>query len=198
MPRLIKKRSKKSGLLPGTLVHIGEKRKEDVNIFVIDYDEATVHEAELKAIEECIPLKEKPTVTWINVEGLHQPDIIQKLGDCFNLHPLVLEDILNTDQRPKIEDYGGYLYIVLKMLHKSNGTEFAAEQISIILGKNFVLSFQEGIKGDAFDLIRERIRSGKGRLRGLGTDYLVYSLIDAIVDNYFVVIEEMGERIENI
>jgi len=198
MPRLIKKRSKKSGLLPGTLVHIGEKRKEDVNIFVIDYDEANVHEVELKAVEECIPLKEKPTVTWINVEGLHQPDIIQKLGDCFNLHPLVLEDILNTDQRPKIEDHGGYIYIVLKMLHKVNKAEFAAEQISIILGKNFVLSFQEGLKGDAFDLIRERIRSGKGRIRGLGTDYLVYSLIDAIVDNYFVVLEEMGERIENL
>jgi magnesium transporter len=198
MPRLIKARSKKSGLLPGTLVHIGEKRKEDVNIFVIDYDEANVFEAELKAVAECIPLKEKPTVTWINVEGLHQPDIIQKLGDCFNLHPLVLEDILNTDQRPKIEDHGDYIYIVLKMLHKKSRTEFTAEQISIILGKNFVLSFQEGIKGDAFDLIRERIRSGKGRIRGLGTDYLVYSLIDAIVDNYFVVLEEMGERIENL
>lgn len=198
MPRLIKARSKKSGLLPGTLVHIGEKRKEDVNIFVIDYDEANVLEAELKAVEECIPLKEKPTVTWINVEGLHQPDIIQKLGDCFNLHPLVLEDILNTDQRPKIEDHGDYIYIVLKMLHKKSGVEFTAEQISIILGKNFVISFQEGIKGDAFDLIRERIRSGKGRIRGLGTDYLVYSLIDAIVDNYFVVLEEMGERIENL
>jgi len=198
MPRLIKARSKKSGLLPGTLVHIGEKRKEDVNIFVIDYDEANVLEAELKAVEECIPLKEKPTVTWINVEGLHQPDIIQKLGDCFNLHPLVLEDILNTDQRPKIEDHGDYIYIVLKMLHKKSGTEFTAEQISIILGKNFVISFQEGIKGDAFDLIRERIRSGKGRIRGLGTDYLVYSLIDAIVDNYFVVLEEIGERIENL
>ncbi|HBO84242.1 MAG: magnesium and cobalt transport protein CorA [Deltaproteobacteria bacterium GWC2_42_11] len=198
MPRLIKKRSKKSGLLPGTLVHIGEKRDKDVKIFVIDYDEANVLETELKAIEECIPLKEKPTVTWINVEGLHQPDIIQKLGDCFSLHPLVLEDILNTDQRPKIEDHGEYIYIVLKMLHKVNRAEFAAEQISIILGKNFVISFQEGIKGDAFDLIRERIRSGKGRIRGFGTDYLVYSLIDAIVDNYFVILEEIGERIENI
>jgi len=123
---------------------------------------------------------------------------MDKLGDCFSLHPLVLEDILNTDQRPKIEDHGEYIYIVLKMLHKVNRAEFAAEQISIILGKNFVISFQEGIKGDAFDLIRERIRSGKGRIRGFGTDYLVYSLIDAIVDNYFVILEEIGERIENI
>lgn len=197
MPRLIKKRSKKSGLLPGTLVHIGEKMGKEVSIFVVDYDETNVQEIELKAVEECLPFRDTPTVTWINLEGLHRPDIIQKLGDYFSLHPLVLEDILNTDQRPKIEDHGEYIYIVLKMLHK-NGTEFAAEQISIILGKNFVISFQEGIKGDAFDLIRERISTGKGRIRGLGTDYLVYSLIDAIVDNYFVILEEMGEKIENL
>ncbi|MBI5892825.1 MAG: magnesium/cobalt transporter CorA [Deltaproteobacteria bacterium] len=198
MPRLIKERSKKKGLPPGTLIHIGEKKREDVRITVIDYDEAQVHELDIKDIEQCFPFKDKPTVTWLNVEGLHKPEIIQKLGACYGLHPLSLEDILNTDQRPKIEDYKDYLYIVLKMLHNSKGSEFAVEQISLILGPNFVISFQEGIEGDAFNSVRDRIRSGKGRIRGMGADYLAYSLIDAIVDNYFIIMEKIGENIENI
>src|SRR4030065_1346038 len=115
MAKLIKKRSKKAGLPPGTLVHIGEKRAEETKITLIDYDEANFQEREVKAAEECFPFKEKPTVTWINVEGVHQIEVIEKLGHCFGLHPLVLEDILNTDQRPKMEIYGDYLYIVLKM-----------------------------------------------------------------------------------
>lgn len=198
MPRLIKERSKKKGLPPGTLVHIGEKRTGDVRITVIDYDDKQVNELEIKNIDQCIPFKDKPTVTWINVEGLHKSEIIQKIGDCYGLHPLVLEDILNTDQRPKIEDYKDYLYIVLKMLHAANGGGSVIEQISLILGPNFVISFQEGIEGDAFGPVRERIRSGKGRIRGMGADYLAYSLIDAIVDNYFAVLEGFGEKIEAI
>lgn len=198
MPRLIKERSKKKGLPPGTLIHIGEKRTGDVRITVIDYDDKQVNELEIKNIDQCIPFKDKPTVTWINVEGLHKSEIIQKLGDCYGLHPLVLEDILNTDQRPKIEDYKDYLYIVLKMLHAANDGGSVIEQISLILGPNFVISFQEGIEGDAFGSVRERIRSGKGRIRGMGADYLAYSLIDAIVDNYFAVLEGFGEKIEAI
>ncbi len=197
MSRLIKKRSKKAGLPPGSLVHIGDKRTDKVRITVMDYDEMHLQEKELSAIEECFVFKGKPTVTWINVEGVHQPDIMQKLGDCYGFHPLVLEDILNTDQRPKIEDYADYLYIVLKMLHPANhGNAMAIEQVSIILGPNFVISFQEGVEGDAFDPIRERIRSDKGRIRKSAADYLAYSLLDAIVDNYFVVLERIGERIE--
>jgi magnesium transporter len=137
-------------------------------------------------------------VTWINVEGLHDVANIQKLGDCYGFHPLILEDILNTDQRPKIEDFDAYLYIVLKMLHNGESTQTVAEQISLILGPNYVISFQEGIEGDVFNSIRERIRTGKGRIRSMGADYLAYSLIDAIVDNYFVIIEKMGERIEDL
>jgi magnesium transporter len=198
MPKLMKKRSGKSGLPPGTLVHIGEKKAEEVKITVIDYDEAGFQELHFDSIEACFVFKGRPSVTWINVEGLHDVANIQKLGDCYGFHPLILEDILNTDQRPKIEDFDAYLYIVLKMLHNGESTQTVAEQISLILGPNYVISFQEGIEGDVFNSIRERIRTGKGRIRSMGADYLAYSLIDAIVDNYFVIIEKMGERIEDL
>ncbi len=197
MPRLIKKRSKKSGLPPGTLVHIGEKKTEKTKITIVDYDEAKFEEKEAKTIEECFPFKDKPTTTWINIEGVHEIDLIEKIGKYFDLHPLLLEDIANTEQRPKMEDYGEYVFIVLKMLsYDENTTEIKAEQVSVILGANFVISFQEGIKGDVFDSVRERIRSGKGKIRKMGADYLAYALMDAVVDNYFIILEKLGEKIE--
>ncbi len=196
MPKPIKKRSEKAGLPPGTLVHIGEKKAETLKITVMDYDEAHFQEKEIKTIEECFLFKDKPTVTWINIDGLHQVEIIEKLGECYGLHPLVLEDILNTDQRPKMEDYGEYLYIVLRMLnYNDKSSEIESEQVSLILGSNFVISFQE-TEGDVFDPIRERIRNGKGRIRKMGADYLTYALLDAIVDNYFIILEKLGEKIE--
>ncbi len=142
--------------------------------------------------------KDKPTVTWINVDGVHNVPLLEKLGECFGLHRLVMEDIMNTDQRPKMEDYGEYLYLVLKMLASGKNGEIVTEQISLILGANFVLSFQEGIEGDVFNLIRERLRTGKGRIRKMGADYLAYSLLDAVVDNYFVILEKFGDKIESI
>jgi magnesium transporter len=197
MATMIKKRSKKAGLPPGTLVHIGEKRAEESKITVIDYDEANFQEREVKAVEECFAFRDKPSVTWINVEGIHQVEVVEKLGHCFGLHPLVLEDILNTDQRPKMEIYGGYVYIVLKMLYGNHSNRsIEVEQVSLILGSNFAISFQEGIEGDVFNPVRERIRSGKGLIRKMGSDYLAYSLIDTIVDNYFLMLENLGERIE--
>jgi magnesium transporter len=196
MPKLYKKRSEKTGLPPGTLVHIGEKKAEIQKITIMDYSEAHFQEKEIKTIEECFLFKETPTVTWVNIDGLHQVEILEKLGECYGFHPLVLEDILNTDQRPKIEDYGEYLYIVLKMLDQSNkSNEILTEQISLILGPSFVISFQES-EGDVFDPIRERIRSGKGGIRKMGADYLAYALLDSIVDNYFIVMEKLGEKIE--
>jgi len=197
MTKLTKKRSLKSGLPPGTLVHIGEKKKEEVKITVMDYTEAGYNEKDLKTVDECFLFRDRPAVTWINVEGVHDVKILEKLGECFGLHPLIQEDIINTDQRPKIEDYDNYLYIVLKMLYLNKGNNgVVTEQISLILGKNFVVSFQEGIEGDVFDLVRERIRTDKGRIRKMGADYLAYALLDSIVDNYFVVLEAIGERIE--
>ncbi len=197
MPKLLKKRSKKAGLPPGSLIHIGEKKVEELRITIFDYDEQHFEEREVKAIEECFVFREKPTITWINVEGVHQVEMVEKLGECYGFHPLVLEDILNTDQRPKMEVYGDYLYIVLKMLYDGDENRpVEGEQVSLILGPNFVISFQEGREGDVFNPVRERIRSGKGVIRKMGSDYLVYSLIDMIVDHYFVVLERLGEKIE--
>lgn len=199
MPKLIKERSKKAGLPPGTLIHIGEKKTGEARINIIDYDGTHLQEKEIKKLDECIQYKDKPTVTWINVDGIHQVEILEKLGDCFGLHPLVLEDILNTDQRPKMEDYGDYIYTVLKMIYyddKNNG--IVTEQVSVILGQNFVISFQEGIDGDVFNSVRERIRSEKSRIRRMGADYLAYSLLDSVVDNYFIVLERLGEKIESL
>jgi len=196
MPTLIKKRSKKAGLPPGSLVHIGEKKAEIPKITVMDYDEAHFQEKEIKTIEECFLFKDKPTVTWINIDGLHQVEILEKLGECYGLHPLVLEDILNTDQRPKMEDYGEYLYIVLRMFnYNDKSSEIESEQISLVLGPNFVFSFQER-EGDTFNPIRDRIRNSKGRIRKMGADYLAYTLLDSIIDNYFIILEKLGEKIE--
>ncbi|MDO9576219.1 MAG: magnesium/cobalt transporter CorA [bacterium] len=198
MARLIKKISKKAGLPPGTLVHIGEKKTEKVRITIIDYDETQFQEKEAKTIEESFPFRDKPTVTWINIDGIHQVEIIEKIGKHFDLHPLLLEDIVNTGQRPKMEDFEDYIFAVLKMLYyDEKDNEIKAEQVSIIVGSNFVISFQES-EGDVFNPIRERLRNGKGRIRKMGTDYLAYSLMDAIIDNYFIILEKIGEKIEGI
>lgn len=196
MNKIIKKRSKTIGLPPGSLIHIGERKVEKTKITVIDYDLEDFKELTLDKVEDCYSYKDKPSVTWINVDGVHETDIIEKIGNHFNIHPLVLEDIANTGQRPKTEDFDEYIYIVLKMLHQPN-QEIISEQVSIIFGKNFVISFQEGC-GDVFNTIRERIRNNKGRIRKEGADYLSYSLVDAVVDNYFIILEKIGETIESM
>ena len=190
-------RSKKIGLPPGTLVHVGEKKSEEVKITIIDYDTDNFHQKQSNTIEECFTFKDTPTVTWIDIVGIHKVENIQKLGDCFGFHPLVLEDILHTDQRPKMEDHDDYFYIVLKMLHNETSPEIMTEQVSLILGPNFVISFQE-IGGDVFNHVRDRLKTAKGRIRKMGADFLAYSLIDAIVDSYFVILEKTGERLEDI
>ncbi len=196
--RTTRKRSSKAGLPPGTLVHVGEKKVETVRITFIDYDEQSFEEKQAKKIEECLKLKETPTVSWINVDGIHDIEVIEKLGKGFDLHPLILEDILSTGQRPKFEDYEKYIFIVLKMLSFSEENQsIEVEQVSLILGPNYVLSFQERV-GDVFDQVRDRIRNAKGRVRKMGPDYLAYALIDAVVDNYFVILERLGEKIESM
>ncbi len=198
MPRLIKKISKSKGLAPGSLVHIGEKKIENMRVSIIDYSDDKFEEKEVKKIEECFPFKIKPTTTWINIDGLHEIELIEKIGNYFEIHPLVLEDILNTDQRPKMEEFDNYIFFVLKMIsYNEKKREVHSEQVSLILGENFVISFQESI-GDVFDSVRERIRSGKTRIRKRGADYLAYALTDAIVDGYFGILEKIGERIEDI
>jgi len=188
----------KVGLPPGTLVHVGERKTEKVKITIIDYDPKNYQEKEVDKIEECFSFKDKPTVTWINIDGLQEVEIIEKIGAYFGIHPLVLEDIVHTGQRPKGEDLGDYLFIVLKMIyHDENEDEIMGEQVSLILGQNYVISFQER-EGDIFNPIRNRIRNGKGRIRKAGADYLAYALLDAIVDQYFLVLERFGEKIESL
>jgi magnesium transporter len=194
----MKSRAGKRGLPPGSLVHIGDKKSGDVNKTLIVYDDVLFQETALNKIEQCSPFKNKSSVSWINIDGLNQTDLIQKVGEFYNLHSLVIEDVLNTDQRPKIEDYKEYLYIVLKMLNNSSNNTFTVEQVSLVVGKNFVITFQEGLEGDVFNPIRERLRSGKGRIRSESADFLAYSIIDAIVDNYFTIVEKLGEKIEDL
>ncbi|MFZ0482896.1 MAG: magnesium/cobalt transporter CorA, partial [Desulfobacterales bacterium] len=198
MPRFIKKQLRKAGTSPGTLIHIGEQKVDETQMTLIDYDEEHLQERVLDGIEEAFPLKDLPTVTWINIDGLHQLDIIEKVGQHFNIHPLVLEDIVNTGQRPKTEEFEDLIFVVLKMLHYDENLEkITSEQFSLVLGPNFLISFQE-IQGDVFRTVRERIRKPKTRIRKAGCDYLAYALIDAIVDHYFLILEKLGENIEDL
>ena len=196
--KFLKKRSVKTGMPPGSLVHIGETPAQAVSLELIGYDPAGFAEQRFQTVDACLPHLERPGITWVNVEGVHNVDIIRHLGERFVLHPLVLEDIVNTVQRPKIEDYDSYLFIVLRMLRPTGGGEFTSEQLSMVLGPSHLFTFQEGLQGDVFDTVRERIRNGKGKIRGMGADYLAYALIDAIVDSYFSVLEDLGERIVNL
>ncbi|MBU0477013.1 magnesium/cobalt transporter CorA [bacterium] len=198
MFRFIKRVSKTAGLVPGELVHVGERKVGKVEISALDYDDKNFYEKEITNIEETFPFKDTPTVTWVNINGLHELDIIEKIGNNFEMHPLTLEDIVNTSQRPKYEDFDKYIFIVFKMLMFDDlKKEIISEQVSLIFGSNFVISFQEK-EGDVFDPVRQRIRNDKGRIRKMGADYLAYSLLDAVVDNYFSILERLGEKIEEI
>jgi len=198
MSRVVKRTSKGIGVAPGTLVHIGENKNEKVHLSMFEYSEESFQEKVLSNIEECFASRKNSTVKWINVDAIDKVDIIEDIGNEFKLHPLMLEDILNTAQRPKIDDYDDYLYIVLKMLYyneKSN--EITSEQVSFVLVSNYVFSLQE-FEGDVFDNVRERLRSGKRNIRKTGPDYLVYALIDAIVDSYFAIIEKIADKTDNL
>ena len=195
--RHVSKRSKKAGVPAGTLIPAADRGSEKVRITLIDYDESQYAEKEIYAFNECIPYRDKPTVTWINVDAVHNVEVVEKIGECFGVHRLLMEDIVTTDQRPKMEDLGDYMYIVLRMLYLDEKQEVNSEQVSLVLGPNYVLSFQEAER-DFFHTIRDRIRDNKGRIRKMGADYLAYSLIDVIVDNYFLIMETLGEQIESI
>ncbi len=192
------KRSGKTGLPPGTLVHIGATRTQPVNLRLIEYDAATAQERTLAVGEDYVhPAQDRKTY-WLNVGGIHDLPVIERLGKAFRLHPLLLEDIVNTEQRPKTDVYDEYLFLVLKMLRvEDQGHTITVEQVSLVLGQNFVISFQEN-GGDVFDPVRTRLKNPKGRLRQSGSDYLAYALVDAIVDHYFIVLEAVGEQLETL
>jgi len=190
-------RSKKSGLPPGTLIHIGEKKTGTVTIALFEYDASHCRESQVPSPEN-LTVAAEPAVTWVDVRGIHQVDVIEAFGKRFNLHPLLLEDIVNTEQRPKLDEYDSYWYLVLKMVYAGDRSKgLVIEQVSFILGSNFMLSFQENGR-DVFTPVRDRLRSGKGRIRQSGSDYLLYALVDAVVDEYFGVLEAMGERLESL
>lgn len=189
------KRSKKAGLLPGSLIHVGHTYTEKSKITLVRYNETFYEEKVIGSLAALGARKAEQVITWITIDGLQNTELLQELGNIYNLHPLVLEDILNTDQRPKMEDYGDYLYIVLRNFTGQTQEDITSEQVSIVLGKDFVLSFREK-ESSVFKPIHERLAGNKGRIRKSGADYLAHAVIDNIVDKYFVVLEALEEKIE--
>ncbi|MFW9830491.1 MAG: magnesium/cobalt transporter CorA [Candidatus Thorarchaeota archaeon] len=196
MPRLFRRRSKAIGLPPGTPVYVGERRPQKTKISIIDYNEDGFQEKEIEDVAECSDFTDRSTVTWIKVEGFSNLDLLEQLCQQYALHPLVIEDILNTTQRPKIEDFGDYIFILLKKLEFSSEKGLTARQISIILSQNYVMSFEENHE-DTFNVILNRIRLDTGKIRKMKSDYLAFSLLDILVENYFKVIEEVENQIES-
>lgn len=198
MARFLKSSEESAGSVPGSLVFIGKRKMDNTIIRILDYDPHNITELELEDIAEAEPFARSETVSWIIVYGLHDIETMKKLGKLFNIHPLALEDILNTGQRPKFEEYDDVLFMVLKMLRFVEDSEVVqGDQLSIILGKNFLISFHE-YPIDIFKPVRERIRKHRGRIREWGADYLAYALLDTIVDNYIISIEAIGAKIEDL
>jgi len=188
----------KAGLPPGTPVHVGERKAQEVRITIVNYDREGCRTQTAARPEECDAAREKPGITWINVDGLHQVELIEKIGACFNLHPLTVEDICNTTQRPKLDLFDDHLFLVVRtQRYQPASRTLEPDQISLVLGPNFLLTFQEQ-GGEMFAGVRQRLAGGKGRIRSMGPDYLAYALLDAVVDNYFTVLEQLGEEIEAV
>jgi magnesium transporter len=198
MRRFVRRQSKKAGLPPGTVVHTGAKKVEKVRVSVFDFDDETCVELqEVGEVSAIFPMRDKPTVTWVNIDGLHDTRLIEEIGSHYGFHPLVLEDIVHVGQRPKLEEYDDYLYLVFYQLEWDEEEMVTEEQVSLIVGKNYVFSFQER-PGDDFETIRERLRVGKGKARQRGSDYLAYQLIDSTVDNYFTILDRVGHITEQV
>jgi magnesium transporter len=198
MARFIKDRSSAAGKAPGSLVLIGRQKMEKPQIRIMDYSADHMNESELESIKDCEPFLKTDSVSWINVFGIHEMEMIQDAGNIFGLDNLMLEDILNTDQMPKYVAGENYDAFILKMLdYDPDSNRIRAEQLTLILGENFILTLQER-KGDVFNPIRERIRNHKGRVRLNNNDYLAYALMDIISDNYLSIIESLGRQIEDL
>lgn len=196
MPKLFHHTDRPPAQTPGTVTFVGEQKVELVEIKLIDYDAAALVERVVEDVHDIFGHRDTQTVSWINVNGLHDTDLIHELGDHFAVHPLVLEDIVNNHQRPKMEDYGENLYIVVRMLSfAANKEHLISEQISLVIGPDHLLTFQER-HGDVLEPVRERLRRGRGRIRTAGPGYLGYTILDAVIDHYFQVLETYAESIE--
>ncbi len=198
MPKSFRRMASKVGMPPGSLVYTGDKEHLAAKISITRYNGDTIVERQVDAFTECQMAGGPGEVTWINVTGITEAKDLEKLGQCFKIHPLVLEDILEVGQRPKVEDYDEYLFIVLNSIRPvAEGEELVAEEISLILGPHYLLSFYSGAD-DIYAAVRERLLQGKGRVRKLGADYLAYALIDLVVDNYFIELERFGDQVESL
>ena len=194
--KMIKKVSRKVAQPPGTLIHMGEKKTETTTLDLFRYSKDLLEEKKMADPRECLSEKDFKGVCWVNICGIHDIPTIESIGSTFNIHPLVQEDILNTFHRPKFEESEDYLFLVLKMLVYDPGAkDVISEQVSFVLGPNFLVTFQEQ-EGDVFNPVRERLRKALGRIRKMGPDFLLYALMDAVVDNYFLVLEAIGEDLE--
>ncbi len=191
-----KKKKHNVGAPPGEIYYTGQERTERVKITLIEYNETDFFEQSFYDLSECVNHVREDMVKWINVDGIHKIELIEAIGKLYQIHPLTLEDIVHVEQRPKFEDYDNYVVAIMKMIYFDNHIQ--SEQLSILLFPNMVISFQEPHGGDAFDIIRKRLREGKGRIRKMQADYLAYALIDAVVDCYFHTLEKIGEKIEQL
>ncbi|GAB5399065.1 MAG: magnesium/cobalt transporter CorA [Aureisphaera sp.] len=189
--------SQSAGQVPGAVVYIGDKEHLETSLEVFDYSVDSCKFFETNAINEVFTFKGNDHISWINVNGLGHTAEISALGNYFKLHPLILEDIVNTDQRPKIDEYEHYLFIVLKMLYFNEAKEVVIEHVSMVLGEGYVITFQES-EEDVFEVIRERLKNPKSRIRNSEADYLAFSILDAVVDNYFVVVDNIEEGVERM
>jgi len=184
--------------MPGSIVYIGESREGKAIIDITEYDTSNITEKSQARIEDCYPLKESPNVSWINIAGVHDTAMLEKLGEKSGVHPLVLEDIANTGQRPKYDDLESYIFVVLRQLSLDSDTgELNSEQISVVFAENYLISLQEQ-KSDIFAAVKDRLKRQVPRTRFMGPDYLAYALIDVVVDQYFQILEILGERIEKL
>lgn len=189
---------KKSGMSPGSLIFTGEQKVEKTKIDIFQYNQSSIIEKNIEDLSELIEIRKNPGVLWVNICGLHETDKLAQVGEYFNINSLILEDILNVLHTPKMEEYEDYIFLISKMLNYNNTeSRISIEQVSFLLGKNFLITFQER-EGDVFNLIRERLRGAKGRIRKLGADYLMYRLLDSMVDNYSVILLQLDELIEDI
>lgn len=200
MAKTIKKKTKsrrqKAGQLPGSLVFLGEQRGTSTAVRHMSYNAVEINES--LNVQESPDHLSTSGIDWVDVVGIHDAEMINKIGEHFRIHPLILEDIMNTGQRAKTEIHDDYIFIVVKMLSLPEGqTEVEIEQVSFVVGDGWLLTFQEK-EGDVFEVVRERLRQDKGRVRKLGADYLAYALIDTIVDTYFLILEDFGDRIETL
>ena len=198
MTRFIKKNKQEIGLSPDELIFRGQKKINQVLLRIIDFDSTNLKEDEVKTVREVSKFQHKNTVTWINVDGLHNTSIMQEISTAFNLDTLVMAEVLNTEARPRVIEYDNCTLITIKMLRQDEDANATiVENLSLILTKTVLISFQER-KGDVFEPVRERIRKQKKRIRNGGTDYLTFALLDIVVDNYLYILSLLGEKIETL